>query len=49
MKLLSIENFPLLSVLFLKDTGYDIKHVGTDYRGITDIEVIKLALRQKEQ
>ena len=46
MKLLSNENFPLTSVLYLKKAGYYITHVCTDFKGISDIEVLQRAHRQ---
>jgi len=46
MKLLANENFPLGSILYLRNSGYDILSIGSDYSGIKDLEVIKLA--QKE-
>ncbi len=45
MKLLANENFPLTSVKILTNAGYDIKYVGKDFSGITDSEVIDLAVR----
>lgn len=47
MKLLTNENFPLTSVTYLRNKGYDVIHVGTDFGGISDISVIKMAVLQK--
>ena len=47
MKLLANENIPLKSVEFLKKNGLDVLYIGNDYTGITDLEVIQLAIDQK--
>lgn len=47
MKLLANENFPLDSVQWLKNAGFDVTYVATDYPGIADDAVMKIA--QKEQ
>jgi predicted nuclease of predicted toxin-antitoxin system len=46
MKLLTNENFPLKSVLFLREKGFDVKHIGTDFPGIKDSEVVNLAVKE---
>lgn len=46
MKLLADENFPFQSVQVLKARGYDIKVVGLEYGGITDQEVMQIAMRE---
>ena len=47
MKLLANENFPLTSVKILKDSGFDIMYIGTDFSGILDSEVMDIAIEQK--
>ncbi len=47
MKLLANENFPLTSVKILKDAGFDIMYIGTDFSGILDSEVMQIAMDQK--
>lgn len=47
MRFLANENFPLLSVIFLRGIGYDITHIGQDYSGITDTEVIQIAIKEE--
>jgi predicted nuclease of predicted toxin-antitoxin system len=47
MKFLANENFPLESVKYLKAAGFDIKAIGTHFKGITDKQVIEFA--EKEQ
>ena len=47
MKLLANENFPLTSVNILKDSGFDIMCIGTDFSGILDWEVMQIAINQK--
>ncbi len=44
MKLLANESFPLKSVQNLKAQGFDIKVVGLEFGGITDREVMKIAM-----
>lgn len=46
MKILANENFPRASVLFLYSVGYDIKSIGIDDAGITDKEVMKIAIAE---
>lgn len=46
MKLLANENFPIASVNFLKEQGYDVKSIGDDYAGILDEEVILIAIKE---
>ena len=46
MKLLANENFPLTSVKFLRQFGYDIKAIGEDDPSITDRQVIDLAIKE---
>lgn len=47
MRLLANENIPISSIAYLKKEGYDIIGIGTDHSGITDLEVIQLAINQK--
>ena len=47
MKLLANENFPLTSVKILEKNGYDTKYIGTDSPGITDAEVMDIAIREE--
>ena len=44
MKILANENFPKTSVLFLQSIGYDVKSIGIDESGISDHEVMKIAI-----
>lgn len=46
MKILANENFPKTSVLFLQSIGYDIKSIGIDVAGISDYEVMKIAIAE---
>jgi predicted nuclease of predicted toxin-antitoxin system len=47
VKLLANENFPLLSVLFLRGLGYDIISIGEEYPGISDEYVMDLAATEQ--
>jgi predicted nuclease of predicted toxin-antitoxin system len=47
MRLLANENFPLRSVHILKAAGFDIKVVGVEFAGITDREVLEIAVREE--
>lgn len=47
MKFLANENFPLDSVYYLKNRGFDIIHIGTDFSGIKDEIVIQMAIDEK--
>jgi len=47
MKLLANENFPLKRAHFLKAAGIDVKTVGTDCAGITDREILEIAVREE--
>lgn len=42
MLLLADENFPFSSFNYLREHGYDIKHIGESDVGIKDEEVIQL-------
>ena len=46
MKFLANENIPLTSVYYLKSLNYDIKAIGLDQAGITDQEVMKIAIEE---
>jgi predicted nuclease of predicted toxin-antitoxin system len=46
MRLLANENFPLTSTRFLREKGYDVVAIGTDFVGFTDPAVIALANSQ---
>mgnify|MGYP001156213051 CR=1 FL=1 len=47
MRLLANENFPLKSVIYLKEKGYDVKAIGIDNSGIMDEEVMDIAIREE--
>ncbi len=47
MRLLANENFPLKSVPVLRVAGFDIKLVGMEFAGITDREVMEIAIREE--
>ena len=46
MKLLANENFPLDSVKYLSSKGFDIKSIGIDHMGISDKEVMNIAINE---
>lgn len=46
-RLLANENFPAKSVLFLESKGYDIMSVGKDCPGITDAEIMEIAIHEQ--
>jgi predicted nuclease of predicted toxin-antitoxin system len=46
MKLLANENFPLKSAQILRAQGFDTKVVGLEFGGITDREVMEIAVRE---
>jgi len=46
MKILANENFPKTSVLYLQSKGYDVKSIGNDFSGITDEEVMEIAIAE---
>jgi predicted nuclease of predicted toxin-antitoxin system len=43
MKFLADENFPITSIVYLREMGHTVIAVGADFLGITDREVINLA------
>jgi predicted nuclease of predicted toxin-antitoxin system len=47
MRLLANENFPLKSVHILRAAGFDVKVVGVEFAGITDREVMEIAIREE--
>ncbi len=46
MKLLANENFPLRSVSYLREKGFDIKAIGVESPSIKDREVMEIAMRE---
>ena len=44
VKLLANENFPLKSILYLIERGYDVKSISLDNFGILDSEVMGMAI-----
>ena len=46
MKLLANENFPLKSARILNERGFDVKIVGVECPGITDREVMEIAIQE---
>lgn len=46
MRLLANENVPLASVLHLRNAGFDIISVGSEFPGISDLEVLEFAIQQ---
>lgn len=47
MKLLANENFPYMSKEILAKVGFDIIHIGQEYPGIRDEEVMELAISEE--
>ncbi len=47
MKFLANENFPVTSSRLLKNACFDIVHIGIEYVGITDREVMRLAIEEE--
>jgi len=43
MRFLANENFPFPSIRILRDNGHDVKSIGEEMFGITDIEVLDVA------
>ena len=46
MRFLADENFPLASVTFLRNCGYDVMLIGGDHSGLSDVEIIETATRE---
>jgi len=44
LKLLANENVPLSSVTYLKSQGFDITAIGVDHSGISDEQVMEIAI-----
>ena len=44
MRFLANENFPFASITFLRQAGVDVISIGQDYQGITDEQVMNLAI-----
>ncbi|MBD0351392.1 MAG: DUF5615 family PIN-like protein [Flavisolibacter sp.] len=47
MKLLANENFPLLSVFFLRNAGHDVTYIADGFKSISDVSVIQLAIQEQ--
>lgn len=47
MRLLANENFPLKSVVYLKNKGFDIRSIGTDNPSIQDYTVMSIAINEE--
>ena len=47
MKLLANENFPYKSIQYLKEKGYDVVSIGMDNPGITDAEIMTIAINEE--
>ena len=46
MELLANENIPLASVIYLRSQGFNIKSIGIDHPGISDEEVMDVAIEE---
>lgn len=47
MKFLADENFPFASVEHLRKSGFDITCAGSDFSGISDSELVEIAIREE--
>jgi predicted nuclease of predicted toxin-antitoxin system len=47
MRLLANENVPFQSADVLKAAGFDVKLVGVEFAGVTDREVMEIAIREE--
>ncbi len=47
MRLLANESFPVKSADILRARGFDIRVVGVEFQGITDREIMEIAIRQE--
>ena len=47
MKLLANENFPYKSIHYLKAKGHDVISIGMDNPGITDSEIMEIAINEE--
>jgi predicted nuclease of predicted toxin-antitoxin system len=45
-KLLANENFPKTSTLYLKEKGFDVVSIGVDFPGISDTEILEMAISE---
>ncbi|MEI7723640.1 MAG: DUF5615 family PIN-like protein [Bacteroidota bacterium] len=46
MKFLANENIPLASVQYLRNKGFDVHYIGEDFSGITDRQVLSIAVKE---
>lgn len=46
MKLLANENFPLKSIQYLRNKGFDVLAIGVDYAGTSDLSILGIAQDQ---
>jgi len=47
MKFLANENYPFPSIKLLREHGCDVKSIGEEMHGITDSEVLRIAMEEK--
>lgn len=47
MKFLADENVPQQSIRLLRQSGFDVKSVGVEFSGVTDKDVLNLAIEEK--
>ena len=47
MKFLANENFPGPSVTYLREKGFDVESISEKYSGISDEEVVEIAIRER--
>ena len=47
IRLLANENFPYKSVLYLKLQCHNVLSIGTDYAGISDAEIMEIAIKEQ--
>lgn len=45
--MLANENFPLASVLYLRNAGHDVAAIGVDYPGVSDKYVMEIAIAEQ--
>lgn len=45
---LANENFPFPSIIILRNAGYGVQSIQQDYSGISDFEVIEIAINQNQ-
>jgi predicted nuclease of predicted toxin-antitoxin system len=46
MKFLANENFPYPSIRLLREAGYEVKSIGEEAGGMSDEEILKLAVKE---